>query len=333
MTSRREFIKTGAAASALIAAPAILRAQTREPFVMMTPFGFIADFIEMMNAITGGHMAAQGLDAKLLGGQGTAQPIQQLITGQAQMIRASGIDVMRAISTTKAPLISVGTMYQASTFHMVSLKSKPISKAEDLKDKIVGIVSVGGTTEIYLDLILAKGGLTKDSVKREVTGNSPGALQMVKQGRVDCFIASIQVVVALQRMKEEVEIWSTDRYAPMPGQCYISSRDMIKAKPEVFTRAMRAMRASAQEIMTQPLAPIFERAAKDYEIPNIRNISELVEVEKASADRLWLSEGRENLLRNVPHLWKSGVDALRENKVADPGDPQTLYTNQFVDAA
>ena len=45
MTSRREFIKTGAAASALIAAPAILRAQTREPFVMMTPFGFIADFI------------------------------------------------------------------------------------------------------------------------------------------------------------------------------------------------------------------------------------------------------------------------------------------------
>ena len=61
MTSRREFIKTGVAASALIAAPAILRAQTREPFVMMTPFGFIADFIEMMNAISGGHMAAQPL--------------------------------------------------------------------------------------------------------------------------------------------------------------------------------------------------------------------------------------------------------------------------------
>ncbi len=332
MTNRREFIKSTVAASALIASPAILRAQMREPFVMMTPFGFIADFIEMMNAISGGHMAAQGLDAKLMGGQGTAQPIQQLITGQAQMIRASGIDVMRAISTTKAPLISVGTMYQASTFHMVSLKSKPITKAEDLKDKIVGIVSVGGTTEIYLDLILAKGGLPKDAVKREVTGNSPGALQMVKQGRVDCFIASIQVVVALQRMKEEVEIWSTDRYAPMPGQCYVSSRDMIKARPEVFTRAMRAMRASAQEIMTQPLAPIFERAAKDYEIPNIRNINDLVEVEKASADRLWLSEGRENLLRNVPHLWKSGVDALRENKIADPGDAETLYTNQFVDA-
>ena len=120
-----------------------------------------------------------------------------------------GVRVMRAISTTKVPLISVGTMYQASTFDMVSLKSKPISKAEDLKDKIVGIVSVGGTTMVFLDLdlILAKGGIAKDSLKREVTGNAPGALQMVNQGRVDCFIASIQVVVALQqRMEEEVEI-------------------------------------------------------------------------------------------------------------------------------
>jgi NitT/TauT family transport system substrate-binding protein len=333
MQTRRQLLQTAGAAGALIASPAIVRAQAREPFVMMTPFGFIADFIEMMNAISGGHMAAQGLDAKLLGGQGTAQPIQQLITGQAHMIRASGIDVMRAISTTKAPLIAIGTMYQGSTFHVVSLKSKPISKAEDLAGKTVGIVSVGGTTDVYLDLILAKGGLGKDAVKREVTGNSPGAVQIMKQGRVDCFIASIQVVVALQRMKENVEIWSTDRYAPMPGQCYISTRQLIEQKPDLYTRAMKAMYASAREIMTQPLQPIFERAAKDFEIPNIRNVQELVEVEKATAERLWLSEGPENLLRNVPKLWKSGVDALRDNKVADPGDPEALYTNRFVDAA
>ena len=118
----------------------------------------------------------------------------------------------------------------------------------------------------------------------------------------------------------------------MPGQCYISSREMIKAKPETFTKAMRAMRASAQEIMSQPLAPIFERAAKDYEIPNIPNITDLVEVEKATADRLWLSEGHENLRRNVPKLWTSGVQALRENNIADPGDAETVYTNQFADA-
>ncbi|MDT2021330.1 ABC transporter substrate-binding protein [Methylocella sp. CPCC 101449] len=332
MTNRRQLIQASAAlaATAVTSFPAIVRAQARESLTIMTPFGFIPDFIELMNGVSGGHFAAQGLDAKLLGGQGTAQPIQQLITRQVDFIRASGIDIMRAIATTKVPLVSIATMYQGSTFHMISLKSKPIEKAEDLKGKTVGIVSVSGTTDVFLDLILAKAGLKKDDVKREVSGNSPGALQLIKQGRIDCFIASIQVVVALERMKEDVLAWSTDRYAPMPGQCYISTRQIVEARPDVLKRAMTAMRASVDEIMTQPLRPIFERAAKDFEIPGIRDVEALVAVEKVTADRLWLSEGRENLLRNVPKLWKSGVDALRANNIGDPGEPETLYTNQFV---
>ncbi|HEV2571422.1 MAG TPA: ABC transporter substrate-binding protein [Beijerinckiaceae bacterium] len=332
MTNRRQLIQASAAlaATAVTGFPAIVRAQARESLTIMTPFGFIPDFIELMNGVSGGHFAAQGLDAKLLGGQGTAQPIQQLITRQVDFIRASGIDIMRAIATTKVPLVSIATMYQGSTFHMISLKSKPIEKAEDLKGKTVGIVSVSGTTDVFLDLILAKAGLKKDDVKREVSGNSPGALQLIKQGRIDCFIASIQVVVALERMKEDVLAWSTDRYAPMPGQCYISTRQIVEARPDVLKRAMTAMRASVDEIMTQPLRPIFERAAKDFEIPGIRDVEALVAVEKVTADRLWLSEGRENLLRNVPKLWKSGVDALRANNIGDPGEPETLYTNQFV---
>lgn len=332
MTNRRQLIQASAAlaATAVTGFPAIVRAQARESLTIMTPFGFIPDFIELMNGVSGGHFAAQGLDAKLLGGQGTAQPIQQLITRQVDFIRASGIDIMRAIATTKVPLVSIATMYQGSTFHMISLKSKPIEKAEDLKGKTVGIVSVSGTTDVFLDLILAKAGLKKDDVKREVSGNSPGALQLIKQGRIDCFIASIQVVVALERMKEDVLAWSTDRYAPMPGQCYISTRQIVEARPDILKRAMTAMRASVDEIMTQPLRPIFERAAKDFEIPGIRDVEALVAVEKVTADRLWLSEGRENLLRNVPKLWKSGVDALRANNIGDPGEPETLYTNQFV---
>ena len=90
------------------------------------------------------------------------------------------------------------------------------------------------------------------------------------------------------------------------------------------------MRASAEQILGKPLKPIFERAAKDFEIPGIRNVDELVEVEKVTSEKLWLSEGRENLLRNVPKLWTSGVDALRENQIATLDSTEALYTNQFL---
>ena len=42
---------------------------------------------------------------------------------------------------------------------------------------------------------------------------------------------------------------------------------------------------------------------------------------------LWLSEGKQNLLRNVPALWKSGRDSLAEAKLADIPDETKLYTN------
>lgn len=334
MTTRRTFLTSASAlaGASLIASPAIVRAQAREPLTVMTPFGFISDFIEMMNAVSGGHFAREGFEAKLLGGQGTAQATQQLIAGQVAFIRAAAIDQMRAVAATSAPLVAFATLYQASTFHVVSLKDKPITKAEDFKGKTVGIVSVGGTTDIFLDLMLNKVGVRKEDVKRETTGNSPGALQIMQQGRVDCFMCAINVVVTLQRMNAPIEVWSTDRYAPMPSQSFVTTQQMVDQKPEVMTRITRALRASVNELMTQPARPIFERAAKDFEIPGIRDLDSLVYVTDAARERLWLSEGRENLMRNVPRLWKEGADALRSAGVADVKNVEALYTNRFVDA-
>ncbi len=334
MTSRRNFLKGSAAitSASVLGLPAIVRAQTRDAFTMITPFGFISDFIEMMNTVSGGHFAAQNIDGKILGGQGGAQVLQQLITGQVDVIRAGGTDVMLALAQTKIPIISIATIYQGSTFNIISSKDKPIEKAEDLKGKTVGVTSVGGTSDILLELCLAKVGLKKEDIKHETTGNSPGAFQILKQGRVDCFMGSLPVVVALKAMNEDIVAWSTDRYAPTPGQSYVTTQQTIDTKPAILTRAIKALTASAKEMIDQPLKPIFERAAKDYDIPGIKNVDALVAAEKAVIDQLWLSEGKENLMRNVPKLWKSGVDALRASNIGQASDAETLYTNKFVDA-
>lgn len=331
MTTRRSIIK--AAAGLAVAAPGVLRAQARTPLTLMTPFGFIPDFIEMMNGVSGGHFAAQGLDVTIQGGQGTAQTLQQLVAGQVGLVRAAAIDQMRASVAASAPLVCVANLYQASTFYVVSSRDKPIASAEDFKGKTVGLVSVGGTTDIFLDLMLSKVGLKKDDVKREVTGNSPGAFQIMQQGRVDGFMASIAVLVALERTGAPIAVWSTDRYAPMPSQGYVTLQSTIDTKPDTLLKATKGLHASVREIMTKPLGPIFERAAKDYEIPGIKDIPTLIAVNEASRQRSWLSEGPENLLRNVPRLWKEGGDALRSGGVVNVRDVEALYTNRFIDEA
>ena len=97
-------------------------------------------------------------------------------------------------------------------------------------------------------------------------------------------------------------------------------------------RVLAALKASVEEIMNHPSEPIFVRAAKDFEIPGIKQQLNTYDAYLHRAIALnWLGEGKENLLRNVPRRFEEGCDALRQVGFADVKDPTALYTNKFVD--
>jgi ABC-type nitrate/sulfonate/bicarbonate transport system substrate-binding protein len=316
-----------------IAAPFVARAQAPEPLTFATPFGFIPDFIEMMNMVSGGHLAAQGFAPRLVGAQGTSAALQQLLAGQAAFARTTAIDQFLAVAKSGAPLVAIATLYQAGTFQVISLADKPIREAKDFAGKTVGIVSVGGSTDLLLDIMLRKAGVPKDAVKREVVGNSPGAVQFIRQGRIDCFIAAIGVAVTLRRGNTPVEVWSTDRHAPMPGQAFVTTAALAESRPETVVRFLRALRASATEIMQGDKRAIFQRAARDFEIPGIRDLDALVALTEVAVTEMWLSQGRANFLRNVPALWEAADEGIRGAGIAAVPDPLALYTNRFIDRA
>lgn len=328
-TTRRALL--GAALAAPLVRPAA--AQGGEPLTFSTSFGFISDFIEMMNMVSGGHLARQGFAPRLQGTQGTAAAVQQLMAGQTSFIRATSIDQFLAVARGGAPLVSIATLYQGGTFNVISLRERPIRDVGDLRGKTVGIVSVGGSTELLLDIMLRGAGIPREEVRREVTGNNPGALQLVRQGRVDCFIAAIGVVVTLRRANEAIEAWSTDRHAPMPGQVYLTTRDILQRQPEMAVRFLRALKASADEMRQGDLRQVFTRAGRDFEIPGIRNLDALVDLTQVAIRDLWLSEGEANYLRNVPALWQKADQGIRGSGVAAVPDLAALWTNDLIDRA
>lgn len=335
MINRRDLMK-GAAAFAgagLIGAPAIVSAQGLDEVRVMTPFAYGPNFIEMINAASGGHWEANGIRPVMEAGRGGSQTLQQLVAGQSDFIRISSIEQMRAMEAADVDLVCFSTLYQASTFHMVSLSDKPIKGAEDLAGKTVGLVSVGGSTEIFLDLMLNSVGVNPADVKREVTGDTPAALEVMRAGRVDCFICSVNVVVELRRNNAPIEVWSTDRYAPMPSQGYVATRNRLEEKPELFVRVLKGLHASVVELMTQPTGPIYERAAKQFEIPGYDQVDRLSAILKATADELWLSQGAENLMRNVPELWDAGLQTLTKAGMVSRTDARDYWTNDQIDQA
>ena len=297
----------------------------------MLPFGFNSLFIEIMNAYSGGHFAKHGIDGKVMGATGTAQALQEVVAGQAQFVVCSGLDFVRAVGSGNAPLRAISTIDQNAGFNLVSLKTKPIRKGEDLKGKTIGVVSLGGTTETCLDLLLALAHVPKSEVQVVVTRDTPGAIEFIRQGRVDGFMTTYTVTLLLLKQKEPIEYLMIDDFVPTPGEVYSATRDTIAKRPQLPLATMRAIGDSVAEIMSQPLRPIFERAAKDFDILGIRDIDGLVNIQHSIIEKMWLADGRAGLLRNVPHRWQTYVDALRGLGFVKSTDAAPFYTNTFVD--
>jgi NitT/TauT family transport system substrate-binding protein len=334
MIARRNVIKGvgGLALAATLGLPAIRTAAAAEPLTFMTPFGFVPDFLEMMNMVSGGFLAREGFSPTLRGGQGTATAIQQLMTGGASFVRMTAIDVFTAVAK-KVPLLSVSTLYQGSNFHVISSKDKPINSVKELKGKTVGVVSVGGSTEQLLDMILRAGGMTKADVTIQVVGNNPGVMQFIRQGRVDCVINSIAVVVALQTANEPIESWPTDRYAPMPSQVYATTSDFAEKNPDVIVRFLKALKGSTNDMLHDDIPHILQRASGEFDIPGVKNVAEQVALVQFTMKGPWMSEGTQNFLRNVPELWRKAGAEIDKAGIATVPSVDSLYTNQYIDRA
>jgi ABC-type nitrate/sulfonate/bicarbonate transport system substrate-binding protein len=328
MIARRSAL--GAAAALL--APGLLTAQTLEPLTVITPFGFQIDFVDFTNAHSGGHFRSQGFASTVLGGTGSASAIQQTVAGRAKFTRIAAIDLLNAVGRQDVPLLCVGTLYQGSTFHVISHRDRPIRTAAELRGKRLGVVSVGGATENFLDMMLAREGIPKSEVPRDTVGNSPGAVALIEQRRIDGFIASINVVAALRHTNAPVEIWSTDRYAPMPGQCWVTTREVAQREPETVVRFLRAMKACVDDLLTTPFGQIIDRLVRDFEVPGARDRVQL-EATFNAAKELWFTQGRDNLLRNVPDLWRAGARSLAEAQIVNVASVDDYYTNTFIDRA
>lgn len=335
MTTRRKFLKGAAiGAGAMVAAPALIRTSgAAEPMSVVTPLGFSIDFFDTMNAYSGGHYKKFGLDAKVIGGNTGVQMAQLVVAGQANFGRGAPPDIIRAVAAHQVAPIAISTVAQGCNFRVFSLKSNPVLEPKDFKGKTVGLITMASPTGIYLDAMLAKAGLSKDDVQRQPTGGTPGAIEILKKGRVDCFISTISVEVALRLAHEPVAVFDPDQYLPLPGQCYYAMQQTLDQRPELTVNFLRAIKSSIDEMLSEPLKPLIVRAAKDFEIPGANNPDLLATMLQAIVKELVLSEGRQNVMLNIPRKWNEGCAALELAHMVTIADPSVLYTNKYVDEA
>ena len=306
----------------------------RLEMTFLTPFGYILAYSPVMNAEAGGHFDDFGLDVSFQAARGSAAAITQVVSGQADIARSDAIDVLEAVARG-ADIVSFAAITQRPPFYVISSPSAAVNTPEDMVGKTVGIISVGGATDKLLQLMLAAASVDPGDVNVEVVGTGAGSFGLIEQGRIDAFIDTSSSVVRLRSSGTPIRSWNVADVVQVPSQVYVTRREILENQPELLVRFLLSIRGSMDEIYAaDSLLPVTNRMSRIFEISDISLSNPEVGADALAADsRLWIAEGRENLLKNLPDVWESGAKALVGAGIVDSVTATDAYTTEIYDLA
>ena len=313
-------LMAGVPAATLLARQA--QAQSREKLSYLTPFGYLINFVDTMYADSGGYFERAGLEVHIIGGRGSAMSIQQVAAGNVLVSRTGGTDLIKAVAKDPS-IVSIGEIYQRDLFYVVSHRDHPLDGPADFAGRTLGVISQGGASDNLLDMMMAATGLAPSDLKRQVTGDSPGAWAVLAQGRIDGFLVSQNNLLALKRQGLPLHAWSTDRYAPAPAQVYISSRRIVKERPEALARFLRGVHQTLGALLQDSnLSHVIESMRTRYELAGASGPDGGMETLKSTVEAYrpaWRDQ-----FASDPKGWRSAHDQMARAKLI-PAQSQPLY--------
>lgn len=302
-----------------------------EKLTYMTAFGMTVSYASVLVAKSAGYFEKHGLDVAIQPGNGDSQGIQQVVSGQVQCCRVAALGMINGISKG-AGVMAIGTIQQTGPFHLISSAAKPIKAPQDMKGRTIGIVSVGGSTEADLKIMLAREGLDAKDVKTEVVGNAPTAFALIDKGRIDAYIASVDTLKVLQGEKAALHEFKVDAYAPHPGDVLITTKELAQAGDKRVQSFMTAVVEGMNFVLDDKEKGLDEtlKLLADFDIATLKTPDQAKAALISQTD-LWVANGRDNILKNDPTAWDEGQKYAAAAGVIPKALPLTdLFTNRFL---
>jgi NitT/TauT family transport system substrate-binding protein len=144
-----------------------------------------------------GYFKAEGLDVEILDFPGGAKALQALLGGSVDLVsgayehtisqQAKGQNIEALILQGKDAGIVLG---------MNKAKAAQFKSGKDLKGMKIGVTAPGSSTNMFVNVLLAKDGLKPDDVAIIGVGATAGAVAIMKRGEIDA-IANLDPVISM----------------------------------------------------------------------------------------------------------------------------------------
>ena len=297
-------------------------------------------FTPEMYAYAGGYFEKHGLDVQLQPVQGTAAAIQTLLGGAAPITRASTVDVFPGMEDGQ-PIVAVGTMAHKSNLRVASLESDAIESPQDMEGEVMGMGSIGGTSEKMLNLALDANDIPRDSVTRQAVPVTGATFELVKQGQLGGYIVSLDTSIALAEQNPDAAISPAGLGDAPDLQAWITTKSNLEdpARVEQIEAFLAAIKEATQAVI--------DDAPNDFEnvLATLRDSGDFSfaaleddAIAKAALDvyttETWVDpDGKLGLLENDVDAWKNAYETYAKSGLLKGGqNPEDWITDKYLPA-
>jgi NitT/TauT family transport system substrate-binding protein len=144
-----------------------------------------------------GYFKAEGLDIEILDFPGGARALQALVGGSVDLV--SGAYEHTITQQPKGNAIEalvVQGKYAGIVLGMPKAKAAAYKSAADLKGMKIGVTAPGSSTNMFVNILLAKQGLKPDVAAYVGVGATAGAVAIMKRGEIDA-ISNLDPVISM----------------------------------------------------------------------------------------------------------------------------------------
>ena len=273
--SRREFGSMGLAGAATLAAPWLLAQPKLEKTKVGIAVGGKASFYHLPLTIADqlGYFKVEGLDVEISDFAGGVPALQAVVGGGADVVSGAYEHTINLQSKSqffqafvllgRAPAIALG----------VSTKTMPGYKnLSDLKAKKIGVSAPGSSTNMMVNLLLARAGIKVQDVSFVGVGTAGSALAAIRTGQIDA-LSNIDPVMTMLEQKGDVRIICDTRTlrgtadvfgGPMPACCLYAPVEFLKQNPNTAQALTNAIVHSLKWLQTAGPGDIIKVVPDSY---------------------------------------------------------------------
>jgi NitT/TauT family transport system substrate-binding protein len=220
-----------------------------------------------------GYFKQEGLDVEIPDFPGGAKALQALLGGSVDIVSGAYEHTIsqQAKGNAIEALVLQGR-YSSIVLAMPKAKAASYKSPADLKGMKIGVTAPGSSTNMFVNILLAKAGLPPDSVSIIGVGGGAGAVAIMKRGEIDALSNLDPVIAQLVSDGTVVPVVDTRTAKGMQevyggayaAGCIYAPPDWVQKNPKTAQAVVNAMVRALRFIQQASIDEIVDTVPASY---------------------------------------------------------------------